>query len=637
MKPHLAAWILAGSLCLLQACAASTAPPPDGQDPAKTLPRNSLEKRRETRKAFLRKLKNTSEWKNRAFACAVVPPLSGCRHLPDELPPDGRYEDKLSIVMTPNEIGHAAFLLLPFRRESGVRISVSPLRGKSSSIPASALDLRIVKYWYQDGTAWCSYFADPLQQELVPELLLHDENLIRVDHERKYNYLRVGDSWQWISYPEGIRYGWFNYVKAPVRDAGKLAAFSLDPEENKKFFLTVRLPDGTLPGNYEGTLKIHRAGRELGILKVALRVLPFELPDPRTWYDIGKKFYTSIYMPPLCEEFRMADGDFKLVEKRRKAMYRNMRDHNLLYPLVNRRNRGDLPDAEAEKLFRKNLEWMRDCGLPADTVFGGVGNCDWYLVFRKPEERPAGYEENFFRDVDRDLATIRSVMGKETEVYSIGWDEPGMKLLVGQRPFWRKIHDRGMKILSTAKDRHLQYGAYNEDFANYAGTLSPESARIWHAMGNRITNYANPHTGPENPDYIRRSHGMALYKADYDGSCNYHFLENGAGNVWRDTNSGFRTFAFVYPAADGVLDTLHYEGFRAGIDDIRYATKLRLLAEEAIARKNTDAYYAGKKALRFLALAQADRVNLDTLRMEMIEQILKLRDALSGASRNKER
>ena len=345
----------------------------------------------------------------------------------------------------------------------------------------------------------------------------------------------------------------------------------------------------------------------------------------------------SIYMPPLSEELRMADGDFKLVEKRRKAMYRNMRDHNLLYPLVDRRNRGGLPDAEAEKLFRNNLEWMRDCGLATNAVFGGVGNCDWYLVFRKPEQRPAGYEENFFRDVDRDLAAIRSVMGKETEVYSIGWDEPGMKLLVGQRPFWRKIHDRGMKILSTAKDRHLRYGAYNEDFANYAGTLSPESARIWHAMGNRITNYANPHTGPENPDYIRRSHGMALYKADYDGSCNYHFLENGTGNVWRDTNSIFRTFAFVYPTADGVLDTLHYEGFRAGIDDIRYATKLRLLAEEAIARKNTDAYYAGKKALRFLALAQADRVNLDTLRMEMIEQILKLRDALSGASRNKER
>ena len=296
----------------LQACAASPDSRTDGQNSAETLPKNSPEQRRETRKAFLRELKNSREWKNRAFVCAVVPPLSSCRHLPDELPPDGRYEDRLSIVMTPNEIGHAAFLLLPFRRESGVNISVSPLRGKSTSIPASALDLRIVKYWYQDGTAWCSYFADPLQQELVPELLLHDENLIRVDHERKYNYLRVGDSWQWISYPEGIRYGWFNYVKAPVRDAGKLAAFSLDPEENKKFFLTVRLPDGTLPGNYEGTLKIHRAGRELGILKVALRVLPFELPDPRTWYDIGKKFYTSIYMPPLCEEFRMADGDYEL-------------------------------------------------------------------------------------------------------------------------------------------------------------------------------------------------------------------------------------------------------------------------------------------------------------------------------------
>ena len=168
------------------------------------------------------------------------------------------------------------------------------------------------------------------------------------------------------------------------------------------------------------------------------------------------------------------------------------------------------------------------------------------------------------------------------------------------------------------------------------GLPKPSTARPWHDMGNQVTSYAMPHTGVENPDYIRRTHAVELYKADFDGTCNYHYLQNGAGNIWRDTNGTFRTFSFIYATPTAIIDTLEYEAYRTGIDDIRYATLLCQLAEEAVKRTdNVDIYYAGKLALRFISLTQADRENLDTFRLEMIEHILKLRKMLAAAKGEK--
>ncbi|OQA85696.1 MAG: hypothetical protein BWY31_01726 [Lentisphaerae bacterium ADurb.Bin242] len=564
-----------------------------------------------------------------------IPALSPYRHLPGEPLRDGTPGKTLSLLTARNEIGHAAFLLFPVKAEKQAVFEVSALSDGKNTLPASAVDLRIVHCWYQGGTAWSSYFADPLQKELVPELLLHDETLLKTDTEKKDNFLRVGSRYLWISHPEELDYGRFNYVLSPVRDASRLAAFSLEPGVRKRFFLTVRLPKDAVPGRYSGTLALKAGDKTLETLGLVVRVLPFSLPDPGTQYDPGKKFYVSMYMPPIGEELRMADGNFEPVLKRREAMYRNMLEHNLAYPLVNTPDRKRLPEEVADRLFRENLLLMKKCGFPRDVLMGGISLISWYLISQPPERHPAGHEEKFYRDMDNQLAVIREVMGKDILVYPVGWDEPSMKFLQGQRPLWKQAHERGMKILSTAKDRHLQYGGYNEDFANYPGTFSRESARKWHLMGNRITSYANPHTGPENPDYMRRAHGMELYQMDYDGTCNYHFLEGSGHNIWCENNreAGFRTFAVVYPSADGLIDTLQYEGFRAAIDDIRYATLLRQLAGKASAdSKKTDLYYTGKKALRFLALTRMDTANLDAVRLEMIRYILELQKALSPDS-----
>lgn len=72
------------------------------------------------------------------------------------------------------------------------------------------------------------------------------------------------------------------------------------------------------------------------------------------------------------------------------------------------------------------------------------------------------------------------------------------------------------------------------------------------------------------------------------------------------------------------MDTLEWDGFRAGIDDIRYATKLRQLADEAIASGNLDRVYAGKKVRQWFAQMNGADVDLNTARLEMIDKIEQL-------------
>ena len=68
------------------------------------------------------------------------------------------------------------------------------------------------------------------------------------------------------------------------------------------------------------------------------------------------------------------------------------------------------------------------------------------------------------------------------------------------------------------------------------------------------------------------------------------------------------------------------EGFREGIDDIRYATLLKQLAMPLVDSKNVDGRYVAKKALQYLSDLDHDNYDLTTVRLEMIRHILKLQE-----------
>jgi hypothetical protein len=89
----------------------------------------------------------------------------------------------------------------------------------------------------------------------------------------------------------------------------------------------------------------------------------------------------------------------------------------------------------------------------------------------------------------------------------------------------------------------------------------------------------------------------------------------------------------AYPQDDGLIDTLAWEGIREAVDDIRYGTLLKQLAERARQSSGIDTVYAGRAAATWIAQVDHERSALDFLRLETINRILDLQSRLAQEAR----
>ncbi|TLS51499.1 hypothetical protein FE782_15430 [Paenibacillus antri] len=587
-------------------------------------------------------------WTNSPFVVYEVPALSPEKRLPDSLPSDGAVSDSLRVVSAQDEYEASSFVLAPLRDASSVSFHVGDLQGEGGTIPASAVDMHVVKTWYQGGTAWQSYFYDATKDVLTPELLLHDESLILVDHAQKKNFLRV-------DYPTGSQYvdvftkpaKKFDHLAEPVADSPTLLPIALKQGESKQMWVTTKVPAGTPEGIYTGTIGITADGVPAGELELKIRVLPFELPDPKTYYNLDKDFYVMLYHESRVKEYMDASGgNSALVDEKLLNTYRNMAEHNAVnIP-------GPIYRTSEPQHFIRQIELMRQAGLDLDPLFGVAPAFAPYHFFNEYNSyvaAKAAYEanptetnrlkmeqhyNNWRTGIETHKTELAGIYDAVTDIvghsnlYFDGWDEAGWSLLQWQQEMWKYAKEElGVNLFATGHDSHLDLEV-KQDFLNWVGDPTREKAAAWHAFGEekRITNYAYPHTGPENPDLMRQRHGMWLYKANYDATYNYIYYENFL-NTWNDEIDGtFRALNLVYPTKTDIIDTLAWEGFREGIDDIRYATKLKQLAAEAAASGDPERAAAANKALTWLEATDERSTNADLIRLEMIHHITKLID-----------
>ena len=160
------------------------------------------------------------------------------------------------------------------------------------------------------------------------------------------------------------------------------------------------------------------------------------------------------------------------------------------------------------------------------------------------------------------------------------------------------------------------------------GTVPDDTMRTerWNEVGGKFVSfYACQHTGSENPQFVRYQHGLLGYFSNMSMVNNYEFA---TGPMNDRANLVYRPMVITYKNGDGLMETIQWSGFREGVDDMRYATYLKQLAAEAAKSGNTDARLAAKKALQYYALLPRDRPDLEAIRAETIEHILKIRKAL---------
>jgi hypothetical protein len=533
----------------------------------------------------------------------VVPPITNEKILPDSVVPEDYRSCRLRVTACPGELEPASFVISAEEDLHGVEVEPGDLAGPGGAlIPAASVDVRVVKCWWQAGSRLEDH--DPSTKLLTPELLLKDDTLVRV--EGGENYVRAGTEEVWVSewdtLTDGLR---IPVADFPVEDASELLPVDVPAGTSKQFWITVRVPEGAVAGDYEGALGVHDAAGAGGALLLSATVLPFALGEPMLTYGLYYSGHVSTDRP------EGSISDYYKSEEQFGAEMRDMHDHGVDNPtLLQRGNGAYIPQMMALR---------NEAGMLGSELFD-------HAVVTQPGQEAS---------VLADLAGLieRTAPYGVTDVYVYGIDEArDPAVLLSEVPVWEAVHEAGGKVFASGRRTSADnpqgpravVGEHIDAFV-CAGEPDAAEASGWHDLGHRIFAYACPQGGVEEPETYRRNFGLLLWQRGYDGEMDFAY-QWALGSIWNDFDSDeYRDHNFTYPTASGVIDTIQWEGFREAVDDVRYLTVLLELRDrlhgEGVDTSTTDAWIE--------ALKGGSLDDLDAIRSDMIDRILCL---LAGTS-----
>ncbi len=558
-------------------------------------------------------------WKDAPFAVASVDPMSGIRRTPDLFPGDGDFTNAIRVVAAKDEYEPASFLLFAFDDMPKVALKAGDLVSKKGArIPASAVDLTVIKIWYQMGTAWYGYHADHLRRIPTPELLLHDENLIHVDHDTKENYLRCdyksGEvAYRWISFTgAACDYQSYGAVRNHwIHDAATIQTFVLQKNAFKQFFATIHVPESADEGVYSGEVTVSVEGKRVAGIPLKLSVLPFKLPLPATRRDLDREF--------LCSGSHHGDltKDRKLAE--------NFVAHGVLNPAT--------PKLLTERAAKDFFALAKETGLSTNNLgcpLPGINLTTSYPA----QETDASYNELKSRAVQMTnaMARLRRYGGDDIKAYAYGIDEAGPDRIRAQRSTWQMAQALG--ALTDASAHYNPFLLFNVDSVSIPRMPGPRRKAMSDLMHDAnpdmcLTWYADPHSGPESPLFARRAYGWITWLNNYDSFSQYIIFRDDWTEFWIPKEPMLRGLMLAYKQDNGLIDTLAWEGTREAADDLKYGTLVRLLAREALKSKNINTVYAGRAANTWIMQDDFEIADLRFIRLECIRRILDLRVRLA--------
>jgi hypothetical protein len=414
---------------------------------------------------------------------------------------------------------------------------------------------------------------------------LKDDRLVKVDYTKKHNYLRQAglppeDPYVLISGDESR-----DISQIKPEDAAELQPVDIESHKNKQFWVTVRVPDHIPGGNYKGKLMLRAENVPNKELTINIHVLPFTLEKPALRYAIYYRGRISLY-PPGDSRLRGHRNINGVINSNWKSPTRylaeleNMKAHGVEYPTIYQND---------EKLFQRELDLRKKAGLPMGSLYSlGVqtGNSSSVDSILRLQSKVKKWKE---------LGSRYDVR----EFYVYGIDEAKGDMLLSQRIPWSAVREAGGKVFAAIeKGKAAVMGEYL-DTAIVPGFLESKESFQYHAIGKQVFSYSNPQVGVEDPDIYRRNYGVRLWRAGYDGAMNYAY-QHSANHIWNDFDDNkYRDHVFAYPTVNGVIDTIQFEGFREGIDDVRYLTTLASAIKKASSSKLDEAAEAQNWIDRF--------------------------------------
>ena len=500
----------------------------------------------------------------------IVDPVSNEKVLPKKFPVPGSVGTELSLSACPGEYEPASFAIHGFRELRNVTVEWGVVKSGVFALRSSQIEVHIVKCWWQAGVG----IADVKHPVLTPELLLKDPAFVSVEDETNRNRLRDAE--------------------APV-DAAELQPVSIPAGETQQFWVTVHIPEGVSPSSYTGrmTLKIENAPEM--VLPLTVEALPIRLELPALRYSI-------YYRGRLAEDLKGSIGSKWKSPKQYLAEMRNLKSHGITHPTCHQ-------DFDNLQLLDRAIELRKQAGIAVDPFYTLGLQTRGYT---SPKELAA-----LKGRVRSGLAQVRRHGIKELYIYGV--DEASGETLKSERASFKAAREAGAKVFVACASGAFELVGDLLNLAVFNGPLNPSEAKKWQGVGHKIFSYANPQVGVEQPETYRRNYGLALWKAGYDGAMNYAYQHNFGDIYVDDDHETFRDHVFAYPTVDGVIDTIQWEGFREGVDDVRYLTTLL----KAIENADDDKKDLAKEATEWVDTIDPEG-DLQAIRVEMVKWILQL-------------
>jgi hypothetical protein len=517
------------------------------------------------------------------LAIYIINPITKQKILPDTpvrlFPLAGKSgENRIFVQACRGEFEPASFVMRAGTNMSGMRIASSDLSGPNGSvIPSSAIDVRIVKCWYQAGS---NKYMTKDRKILVPELLLKDDRLVKVDQVTQMNYLkvRISNQEQFIDITTSDSVFPDN---AEIHDATSLQPFDVAAKSNKQVWVTFAIPTSAVSGKYIGTITLKSGTILLNIINVELTVLPFDLDKPVMVYGL-------YYRGQLRKGAVMAINSEDKSDAQYAIEMQNMRDHGVLYPTIYQ---------STDSMLGQSLAIRESAGLPVDKLYSAaISPNNKYLPLVIATYKKAMLENGGFQDL-----------------YIIGLEETPIASLSKKIPLLQAAHNAGVKTFGACYVGSADIlGNILDQPILPASMVMPNEVAKWHSYGEKVFMYSYPQVGVEDPNIYRERYGIPLLCSGTDGAMNYAY-QHSFGHIWNDFDSlpgfeNYRDHVFAYPRSDGVIDTVEWEGFREAVDDVRYLTTLAK-------RVNASAYQSICNSL-------LTNSNLDSIRKSIIDKLL---------------
>ncbi len=555
------------------------------------------------------------------------------------LPPVCKEATAIEISACRGEYEPASFVVTASHALNEVRVEVDPVIGPSISWPKDAIDVRVVKKIHRRVFGVSS---------VIPSLLVHDENFITTETapvEPDTNNEQFNDAGFLIA--SEMKQS-FNVANGELRDTLDLQPVSIN--KRKQFWITVHIPDYAYPGTYTTTLRIVPGNAAPTELTLRINVHPFTLLPPMTEHSI---YYPVVLVPEGAEDWsqgKQTGGGPCITPSQYIAECKNMVAHGITNPNIYG-GVGINPDDTLDySHIEKILALREQAGIAKGQPL--------YLTSAaaEPVSRPLTDAEK-----EQRIAIVKEVMawGKQRGYPDIHWaglDEAWGEWLASEKDSFQAINDGGGKVFAATgiqfydlvgdtlrkpvlmspllgrlqaaakqypSDQLIQHA---DDIAKGAsldlmaqGDIYRKNIDSVHRAGNKIFVYMHPPAGVPLPQLQRRAEGLGLWRIGFDGSMNWSYSHIKFGDKPIDQNL---FSSKVMRVKGGVLDTLHWEGHREGIDDIRYLTTLMDTLARARGR------FPGNSLIRetenWLSNIDVFEGNLDAIRQEMALRIIAL-------------